>query len=209
MENYKPNSRSSKIGTVGAKKEEPKKEKVEKIVQGVVKSKKKNGFFGMFMSGDFLDIKEYIMQDVLVPAIKNTIEDTITNGISMMLNGGEPRRSSGSRRSSTASSRVSYRSYYEREDRERERDRISRPRSGGYSYDDIILESRADAEDVIARLEEIIDVYEMVSVADLYDLVGMSGQHTDNKYGWTDVHSASHVRVRDGYLLKMPRAMPL
>jgi uncharacterized protein Veg len=202
MQNYKPNSRSSKVGTIGEEKEEIKKEKVEKIVQGVAKSKKKNGFLGMFMTGDVLDIKDYIMQDVLIPAIKNAIEDTITNGISMMLNGGEPRRNI---RKSTASSRVSYRSYYEREDRERD----SRPRSGGYSYDDILLESRADAEDVILRLNEIIDMYEMASVADLYDLVGMSGQHTDNKYGWTDVRSATHIRVRDGYLLKMPRAKPL
>lgn len=203
MQNYKPNSRVSKQ----EEKEEVKKEKVEKIVTGVVKSKKKNGFFSSFLSGDFLDIKDYVMQDVLIPAVKNAIEDTITNGISMMLNGGEPRKS---RRSSTAS-RVSYRSYYEREDRERDRDRDrgGRSRTSGYSYDDVILETRGEAEDVISRLDELIDVYGMASVADLYDLVGISGQHTDNKYGWTDVRTASHVRVRDGYLLKMPRAKVL
>ena len=201
MENYKPNSRTSKK----TEKEEVKKEKVEKIVKGVVKSKKKNGFLGMFMSGDFIDIKNYIMQDVLVPAIKNAIEDTVSNGISMMLNGGEPRRN---KKSSGASSRVSYRSYYEREDRERERDR-TQTRTTGYSYDDITLETRGEAEDVIARLDELIDVYGMATVADLYDLVGVSGQHTDCKYGWTNISSASHVRVRGGYLLKMPRARPL
>ena len=38
MENYKPNSKTAKI----QEKEEPKKEKVEKIVKGVVKTKKKN-----------------------------------------------------------------------------------------------------------------------------------------------------------------------
>ena len=199
MDNYKPNSRVSKNN----KEKEPKKEKVEKIVKGVVKSKKKSGFFGSFLSGDLMDIKEYVMQDVLIPALKNAIEDTITNGISMILNGGEPRKNN--RRSST-SSRISYRSYYEREDRERDR---GRTRTTGYSYDDVILETRGEAEDVINRLEELIDVYGMASVADLYDLVGISGQYTDNKYGWTDVRSATHVRVRDGYLLKMPRAIPL
>jgi hypothetical protein len=71
------------------------------------------------------------------------------------------------------------------------------------------LESGAEADEVIARLDELIDVYGMASVADLYDLVGISGQYTDNKYGWTDVSSASRIRVRDGYLLKMPRAKPL
>jgi hypothetical protein len=201
MDNYKPNSKvSKKVDDKG----EIKKEKVEKIVKGTVKSKKKNGFFGSFLSGDFMDIKEYIMQDVLVPALKNAIEDAITNGISMMLNGGEPRRR-GDRKSSA--SRVSYRSYYDRDDRDRDRGRSSK--NTGYSYDDIILETRGEAEDVINRLDELIDVYGMASVADLYDLVGISGQYTDNKYGWTDVRNATHVRVRDGYLLKMPRAIAL
>jgi uncharacterized protein Veg len=200
MDNYKPNSRLSKNNDTDKKE----REKVEKIVKGVVKSKKKNSFFGSFLSGDFIEIKDYVLKDVVIPAIKNAIEDTVTNGISMMLNGGEPRRNN----RKSASSRVSYRSYYEREDRERDRDR-SVTRTTGYSYDDVILETRGEAEDVITRLDELIDVYGMASVADLYDLVGISGQYTDNKYGWTDVRSATHVRVRDGYLLKLPRARPL
>ena len=200
MDEYKSNSRSSKN-----KDEEVKRVKVEKVVKGVVKSKKKSGFLGTFLSGDLMDIRDYVFQDVLIPAIKNAVEDVVTNGISMLLNNGETRK--GNRRSS-ASSRVSYRSYYEREENDRERDRSSR-HDRGYSYDDIILESRAEAEEVITRLDELIDVYGIASVADLYDLVGIRDQHTDNKYGWTDVRSATHTRVRDGYLLKMPRAKPL
>jgi hypothetical protein len=203
MDNYKPNSRVSKMNNP-KEQEEVKKEKVEKIVKGVVKSKKKNGFLSSFLTGDFIDMKDYVLQDVLIPAVKNAIEDMVTNGISMMLNGGEPRKG----RKSSASSRISYRSYYEREDRERERDR-SRTRTSGYSYDEVILETRGEAEDVISRLDELIDVYGMASVADLYDLVGISGAYTDNKYGWTDVRSATSTRVRDGYLLKLPRARPL
>lgn len=201
MDEYKSNSRLSRNKD---KHEEVKKEKIEKIVTGTVKTKKKSGFFGSFLSGDVADIKDYILQDVLVPSIKNAIEDMVTNGISMLLNNGETRKSN---RRSSASSRISYRSYYEREESERDRDRSRR--NLGYSYDDVILDSRAEAEEVIARLDELIDVYGMASVADLYDLVGINGQYTDNKYGWTDVRSATHVRVRDGYLLKMPRAKPL
>jgi hypothetical protein len=201
MDEYKSNSRLSKNRD---KNEGIKKEKIEKIVKGTVKSKKKNGFLSSFLTGDLVDIRDYVIQDVLIPAVKNTIEDIITNGISMLLNNGETRK--GSNRRSSASSRISYRAYYEREESERDR---YRSRDRGYSYDDIILESGAEADEVIARLDELIDVYGMASVADLYDLVGISGQYTDNKYGWTDVSSASRIRVRDGYLLKMPRAKPL
>lgn len=200
MENYKPNSRTSK----SQEKEEPKKEKIEKIVKGTVKTKKKNIFSNIFNTIDFSSIAEYIVQDVLIPTFKDGLEDTV----SMMIRGGEPRRGS-SRRS--PSSRVSYRSYYDRDDRDynREKDKDRGRRSSGYAYDDIILETRAEALEIISRMEELIDVYGMASVADLYDLVGISGVHTDNKYGWTDIRSADTQRIREGYLLKMPRAIPL
>ena len=79
----------------------------------------------------------------------------------------------------------------------------------GYDFDDIILDSRGEAEDVLSRMDELIDNYGIVSVADFYDLCGITGSYTDNKYGWTDIRSAQVVRVRDGYKIKLPRALPL
>ena len=199
--NYKPNSRISKNKDNDNSKP-VKKEKIEKIVKGHVKAKKKNSFLSMFLSDDVTDIKSYIINDVLIPTTKQAISDIVTNGIDMMFGLDSKKR----KRSSA--SRVSYRSYYDRDDRDRDRDR-TKARTTGYNYDDIILETRGEAEDVLTRLDEIIDIYGMASVADLYDLVGVTGQYTDNKYGWTDIRTATSVRVRDGYLLKMPRAIPL
>lgn len=73
----------------------------------------------------------------------------------------------------------------------------------------ILFWKQGEAEDVLMSLNELIDVYGKASVADLYDLVGISGRYTDVKYGWTNLMTASHTRVRDGYLLKLPRVMPL
>ena len=71
----------------------------------------------------------------------------------------------------------------------------------GYEYDDIIIESRGDAELVLDQLEEIISTYGVASVADLYDLVGITGRsYTDNKYGWTDIRNAKVVRTGRLYL---------
>ena len=58
-------------------------------------------------------------------------------------------------------------------------------------------------------MDELIDTYKLVSVADLKDLVGITGNYTDNRYGWTSIRSAEVVRVRDGYTIKMPRPMPI
>ena len=75
--------------------------------------------------------------------------------------------------------------------------------------DIIVLETRSEAEEVIQRMDELIDMYGVVSVADMYDLVGVSCNYTDTKYGWTNIRSAEPVRVRDGYIIKLPKALPI
>lgn len=197
MSEYKSNSHRSKE-TERAEREV---KKVERVVNGKVKSKKKNKFADTFISEDAASVKEYIIFDVLIPAAKNAISDMVTTGIQMMLYG-EVRGTS-----KTKGSKVSYSKYYD-DRRDRDYDRRSRTRAG-YDYDEIILESRAEAEEVLNSMDELLERYGLVSVADLYDLVGITGNYTDNKYGWTNLRHASVQRLRDGYLLKLPRAIPL
>lgn len=181
------------------------KNKVEKIISGKAKPKKKSElkkFADVFLSEDISSVRSYIWYDVLVPAIKKAIDDVFTNGVKTLLWG-----SGSNKKNSSYSERYSYRSCYDKSDERRPR--YGDRNRGGYSYDDIVLESRSDAEDVLSKMDEIISVYEMVSVADLYDLVGIVGSHTDVKYGWTNISNASVVRVRDGYWLKLPKAIPL
>ena len=203
MEEYKSNSHRSKE-EVSTKELAPK--KVEQVATG--KQRKKSDvrkFTDVFVSEDMASVKDYILMEVLLPAAKKAIADAVTNGIDMLLYG-EARSKN---RDRDRGSRVSYTRYYER-DRERERDyeRGARTRVRGYDYDDIILDTRREAEEVLDRMQDLIDTYGMVSVADLYDLVGISGRYTDNKYGWTHLRSADVQRVRDGYLLKLPKALP-
>ena len=201
MEEYKPNSHKSRE----EQRESVPEKKVEKVIAGTAKSKKKNEiqkFADVFISEDVTNVKSYILLDVLVPAIKKAISDIVTNGIDMILYGGSNRT-----KSNSAASKVSYRSYYDRGNDRRDYN-LARTKTG-YNYDDIILDNRGEAEDVLSRMDELISTYGLVSVADLYDLVGVTGNYTDNKYGWTDIRSASVIRVRDGYMLKLPKALPL
>lgn len=209
MENFDYKSNSNKSKAEAAKKESQLEEKrVEKVVTGKVITKKKSGFSkfaGEFISEDAKNIKNYVIGDVLIPAFKKAISDIITDGIDIILYGGNGR--SGSRRG--PSDRVSYRSYYD--DRGgRASDRLTtRYSSNSYSYDDIVLDSRGEAEEVLARMDELMDTYGLVRVADLKDLVGITGSYTDNKYGWTNIRNAEIVHVRDGWMIKMPRAVAI
>lgn len=181
------------------------KKKVEKVVKGKVKVKKKSEFqkfMGTFISEDAKNVKSYVFMDILVPTIKKALSDIVNDGISMILYG-----ETGHGKKSSTAGRVSYRNYYDRRDDDRNRD--TRATRSGYSYDDIVLDTRGEAEDVLTRMDELIETYEMASVADLYDLVGMTGNYTDNKYGWSNLRNAEVVRVRDGYLLKLPKVTPI
>lgn len=203
MTEYQPNSHRSKE----AKTSEPTREKkVEKVVSGAVKTRDNKGrkFADIFISEDASNVKSYIFMDVLVPAIKKAISDIVTDGIDMILYGGSGRGN----RSRNETSRVSYRSYYD----DRRNDR--RDTSGGYGrgrfdYDDIVYETRGEAEKVRLQMMDVIDRYGFVTVGDMYDLSGLTPPYTANSYGWTSIRNSEPVHVRDGYVLRLPKASPI
>lgn len=201
MDDYKPNSNRFKEGKV----DEPvaREKKVEAITTATVKKKgEMKKFTDIFISEDVGSVKSYILMDVLVPAIKKAISDIVTNGIDMVLYGESGR----TKRPESTASKVSYRGYYNKDQP------VARTtaRTAAYDYDDVILPTRGEAEEVLSRMDDLIATYGVVSVADLYDLVNVSCNYTDNKYGWTNLVNVVPVRASGGgYILKLPRALPL
>lgn len=182
------------------------KKKIEPVVKGKVKTKKRSGIkkvSDLIISDDVSNIKNYIIIDVLVPAAKKAISDVVKNGIDMLL------YSESERSSKRSSNNISYSSYYDRDRRDSGRTVTGNRYSNRFDIDEIILETRAEAEEVLLQMDQLIDNYKMVSVADLYDLVGMSCDYTAQKYGWTNIRNAEVVRVRDGYRLKLPKILPI
>jgi len=199
MVEYKPNSHKSKEERIPER-------KVEKVVSGTVKPKKKSNiqkFADIFISEDVSNVKSYILLEVLVPAIKKAISDIVTNGIDMILYGGRTIN-----KSSTAS-KVSYQRYYDRTDEQRRNYSTSSARNG-FDYDELIFPTRGDAEAVLDAMNEIISQYGIVSIMDLYDLANVSTDNYQlNRYGWTDISGCKAIRVRDGYILNLPRPLPI
>ena len=201
MAEYPANSHRSKELSTESRSEE---RKVQKVVSGKVTTKKNEvrKLTDIFISEDARNVKSYIFMDVLVPAIKKAISDIVTDGIDMILYGG-----SGSGRKTKPSNNVSYRNYYESP-----RNSMSsrnEPQRSRFDYDDIVFESRGEAELVREQMVDMIERYGFVTVADMYDMADLTSPYTSNKYGWTNIRSAEAVRVRDGYILKLPKAMPI
>lgn len=201
---YKPNSHKFKEDAKSSLNEE---KKIQKVVAGNVKTRKKSDiqkFTDVFISEDIGNVKNYILMDVLIPRIRDTVVDIIKNSVDMIFYGG----ASGPSSKRSTVSKVSYSRYYNESGR-RDYNSATKTRSG-LDYDDIIFDNRGDAEAVLSAMEDIIDQYGVVSVGDLYDLAEISTKnYAVNKYGWTDIRSATVFRSREGYMLKLPRALPL
>lgn len=201
MSKYEPNYHGYK-----EEKKAKQEKKIEKVVSGSVRTKKKSEFrkvVDIFISDDIHSVKNYIFDDVLVPAIKKAIDDIVSNGIHMLLYNGDKR--SGSK---STISKVSYGGFFKSQN-DRPELRANHVRNG-FDYDSIIFDNRGDAEAVLSAMDDIIEQYGVVSVLDMYDLADYTTtNYAAQRYGWSDIHTASVVRVNDGYIIRLPRAVPL
>lgn len=204
MAEYRSNShRSREVAAT-----EPKQDiKVEKVVNGKVKVKKKNGarkFADNFLSDDVSSIKSYVIDDLIAPTFKKLIFEVGRDALEIALFG----KSGGGSRRDSGRSRISYREYFD--DGRRSRDRRDEPRRNRFDYDDLVFETYGDALAVYEGMLDILDRYKLVTVAAMYDLANEDIDYTANNYGWTDLRVHEPVRRGyGGYYLALPKAYPL
>ena len=211
LENIKGNSHSSKEKTIISEKE-----KVRRVVNksDIVSTHKSLGekFVDTFCNETVEDVKSWLVTDVVVPGIKNTILDML--GM-MFFGGGDYSR--GRRDRGYDRERVSYNSYYSssrdrgRHDRrDRRDDRDDGPkRDGKVDYRNIIFRDGRAAKDLVDEMHRRIDDYNQVSIAEMFDMMEITGKYTDNNWGWTRKSDIGIRRVSSGYLIDVAEAEAL
>jgi hypothetical protein len=212
---YQGNSRKSK-----EEKEAPPKKEVEKVVVNEVVVKRKGvgaKFRDIFVEADFRSVTNYIIYEVLVPAAKNTITDVASKGIERLMYGESAIR----RRDIGASSRVTYSTPVRRTEYANYRDRETNPPRGRVPAsnrvlhaqkppgEELIIATREEALHILERMNDIIDSYEVASVADLKSLAGLETTFVDNNWGWIYLGDVPIQQIREGFLLSLPAAEPI
>jgi hypothetical protein len=205
-------------GNPNKDKEKIPEKKIEKVVTGEVINKPKSigrKFKDIFFGGELKAATRFVAADVILPAFRDLLVGAITEGTRRVVYGESMYR----RRPYEYRPRVSYnnpvsRPYtaysYPRDPRD-PRDRPNLPDQPSRSWrqdrpesNEIILSQRTDAELVVERLIDIIEKYEVASLADLYDLIGQPSSPIDNKWGWTYLRNVEVRQVREGYLIDLP-----
>lgn len=191
------------------------KEKITKVTTGEVVTRKKplgKRFRETFFQADAKNVGSFVFLDVFIPATKNLIEDIIIQGVERTLHGELRSRSSGTRGALFDNAHIAYNRMSGSSSRQRREEPrgLSRQGRSSHNFDEILLASRAEGVEVVRRLDDLIQRYDVVSVADLYAIVGVEGTFIDEKWGWTDLRDADIVRTRGGaYLLDLPRPEPI
>jgi hypothetical protein len=197
---------------------EPQK-KVEKVVTGKVVTRKppvSRRLASVLFGADAKSSWLAVVQDVLVPAAKDMAADALSQGFERMIYGearSTPRRRSGLLGGFQQGPSVSYNRFSTNPvgrasglgQRNDDRRPMSRQSRASHNFDEIILATRAEAEAVLEQMYEVLSKYDVATVADLYELVGITGEYTDEKYGWTDLRGSDVTRIREGYLLNLPK----
>ena len=182
-------------------------EKLAPVVSGSAKAKKRSvssKLVNIFFPGDVKSVKQSVVQDVIIPTVKNIMLDSLEMILFPDGRVGKRGKSGGI----LGGTRVSYGSYYEKGEKAV---RTIKSRMDVFDYDDVEFETRGDADAVLFALDDVIERYGSASVGDLYDLSQVSTtNYAVNKYGWTDLRDATVVAIRGGgWTIRLPRAEPL
>lgn len=212
----KPNVKVVKETTEVEVKEVANREPVKKIVKTQPKKYKKGLVerlvVGLVGPDGIRAIGRQLNQEIVVPAIKNIVVDSITSGIQMAIFGedrgghGAPRRSGGYSQGSQYRQQVNYaRNYQTASERTAEPRRVR----GRGVPEEYIIATRDEAIDVLATLRDSIDNYGQVALADYLDMIGADTTYTDETQGWTDLSRARVQAVRGGFMIVFPQMVRL
>jgi hypothetical protein len=188
---------------------------VKKVVEGEIVVRKKSlgkRFRDTFLAEDGMTIREYVTDELIIPAVRDLIYDITIGSVERALfRDGRPSRSR-SIRPSLPGGAVRYdlaaRNAVGR--REDPRPPVSRRSRTSQDFsEEVVFDTRVDAEAVLTGMYDILEQYNEVKLSDFFELIGRSSNYVDERYGWTNLFGSRPVRTRHGWLLDLPRTEQL
>lgn len=193
--------------------EQPKKKIQPLELEGAVKERKKpigSRIKEVLFGGEFKSAAQYIASDVLLPAFRDLLVSAATTGVERVVYG-EDRRVPRSR-TPEYRPRMTYNKPVRRHPDDPRMahlpDQPSRPARRN-NNSEVLLTSKVDAELVLESMYDILNEYQVVSVADMHELIGIPSAHIDYKWGWEDLRGTVIRQVHQGFLLDLPSPEPI
>lgn len=185
--------------------------KAKKVAAATVKEKTfKQKVRDAFISDEVHDIKSYVVFDVIIPAIKETVRNLFVNSLDMALFGKV--RQSAKTEQRGGSTYIAYDRLYQ----SRNGDVQPRQQKGGAplrvnELDRVVFKDKADAIDVLSYMMDQIEEYHVASVADFVTAADLPVNPIHHKFGFYDLSEARVEELPDGtgYFIRLPRPVSI
>lgn len=184
--------------------------KAERVVTSEVKSRRKpmgKRLRDALIGGDSKSALQYAISTVVIPHVKDLLSEAANELIQQLVFGESRGRSTRSRTAGHVNyNRLSSSTRRPTSSVRDSRETITLRRR---EEEELIFDSRVDAQNVLEAMNEFLEEYHLVSVADLKAMIDKTSTHTDHKWGWEDLQGSEIRMTRGGYLLILPKTVPL
>lgn len=208
-ENYPGNSKKQRAEEAKSETARPEIKKIVTTSGTIRKASLGSRMRETFVGEGARETGTYVFFDVIIPAIKAMAFDTITQGADRILFGGRDVIRSGmanAPRTRTNYNQISTKAAnnYPGRNFEGGGREISRAARNNHRFDEILLDSRGEAEMVLDTMQDLISRFQWVSVPEFYSMVDVTAEFTDEKWGWTNISTAQIRPSRGKYVILLP-----
>lgn len=187
--------------------------KIQRVVmQGTIMKRKQSTMDKISKSlfgSEARAVVDYVVADVLVPAIKSTLVEMVKSGIERLIYGDNAPPNSIVRRNGVD---IPYVSYSAISQQPKAVANIAPGRSAMHQFSELVFPRKSDATNLLTVITEYVDTYEILSVADFKEACGgLQADYTDEKYGWDkrDILYTHVQQTNGGWCLSLPRPKPI
>ena len=154
-------------------------------------------------------MKSFIFDEIVTPLIQRAVVEGVTGAINYLVKGDAyaDRKAT----NSFGKSYINYNGISSGKPSSNGGQYVYSGKNSGMEIENVWFESRVDAQRVLDEMMGIIAQYDILTVNGFYDLIGRTSliDPSNEKFGWSDLRNAYITGARGGWIIHLPRPMPI
>lgn len=154
-------------------------------------------------------MKSFIFDEIVTPLIQRAVVEGVTGAINYLVKGDAyaDRKAT----NSFGKSYINYNGISSGKPTGGNGQYVYSGKNSGMDIENVWFESRVDAQRVLDEMMGVIAQYDILTVNGFYDLIGRTSliDPSNEKFGWSDLRNAYITGARGGWIIHLPRPMPI
>lgn len=178
------------------------KERAEALVNGKLSDSKPSVFRNFkdeVIKSDFSSITSAVVSQIIIPKAVELITNAFESGVYMLFHGDLKGYKSSNAKFNNG--KTDYTIFSSNNAKFVRNDGV-----GSINYRDVCVPDLESAKAIVMKIEDILDNYSEVSVADVYSISGIRYNNNElNYWGWRSIRKSPIIKTGNGFIIKMPK----